>query len=263
MRPTGMQTFLLQAYGLTDVGREREVNEDSMLIDDKHGLYLVCDGMGGHIDGALASQLAVKSVIETVLDNSEATYPQTDPLIRGIENANTAIFEYAQQNPGSRGMGTTAVGIRFDEDHLHVCHVGDSRVYRLRGPGLQLLTRDHSLANLYADRPELEGKMGPPGANVIVRAVGLDTQVQVEHRTIAVEEEDLFLLCCDGLNDLVDDRLIGDIMRSKTSLAEMAQRLVDTANNNGGTDNITVILVAVHEPDGDFLVDGHKTTLGF
>lgn len=261
VRPSGAREFHLQSFGLTDVGREREVNEDAMLVDNLHSLYLVFDGMGGHTHGQLASQLAVESLATTFSD-PDGTHPQIEPLIRGIENANRAIFEHAQSNPESRGMGTTAVGMRFDEDHLHVCHVGDSRLYRLRGPGLQRLTRDHSLANLYADQPELEGQMGPSTSNVIVRALGLDTSVIVDHRVVAVEEDDLFLLCCDGLSDLVDDRNIGDILRSNRPLPEMAATLVDTANHNGGTDNITVILVSVSEFNGGFH-DDDKTTLGF
>ncbi len=253
--------FRLVAVGRTDVGREREVNEDALLVDDKRSLYVVCDGMGGHIDGQLASQMAITAIANTFHD-PEATFPQVEPLIRGIENANLAIFEYAQNNPESHGMGTTAVGVRFDCDQLHICHVGDSRVYRLRGPGLQRITRDHSLANLYADKPELEGKMGPSASNVIVRAVGLDTHVVVDHRVIAVQEDDLFLLCCDGLNDLVDDRIIGDIMRTEMPLEEMAQTLIDTANASGGTDNITVILISAQDFDGGFC-DDDKTTLGF
>ncbi|MBL4634804.1 MAG: serine/threonine-protein phosphatase [Kofleriaceae bacterium] len=262
IQPNGRE-FEIKSYGLTDIGREREVNEDAMLVDNLHSLYLVFDGMGGHTAGQLASQLAMESLAATFVD-SEATHPQVEPLVRGIENANQAIFDHAQEYPETRGMGTTAVGVRFDEDQLHICHVGDSRLYRLRGPGLQRLTRDHSLANLYADKPELEGQMGPSTSNVIVRALGLDFNVEVDHRIVAVEEDDLFLLCCDGLTDLVTDKDIGNIMRSELPLSDMASALVDTANHNGGTDNITVILMLACDADGDdgFSSDG-KTVLGF
>jgi protein phosphatase len=217
--------------------------------------------MGGHTNGQLASQMAVESIVATV-KSPDAINADREELIVGLEQANRAVFAHAKDNPDCRGMGTTAVGIRFDDTRLQVCHVGDSRLYRLRGPGLQLLTRDHSLSNLYADKPELEGRMGPATSNVIVRAIGLEPNVAVEHREVAIQEDDLFLLCCDGLNDLVDDARIADILKSGITLSAMATALVETANHNGGTDNITVILVSIISTDGDF-EDGGKTTLGF
>lgn len=253
--------FVLQVVALTDVGREREVNEDSMYLDPNHEFFLVCDGMGGHTSGQLASQLTVDTVVQTIAASSERDGAR-DILVSGLEQANQAVFAHAEQDPSCRGMGTTAVGIRIDNDRVHVCHVGDSRLYRLRGPSLQQLTRDHSLSNLYADKPELEGRLGPATSNVIVRAIGLEPQVVVEHRTIAIEEDDLFLLCCDGLNDLVDDQIISSILQSDAPLPAMASQLVDTANNNGGTDNITVILVSILNKSGGFQTDD-KTTLGF
>ncbi len=253
--------FGVHVVALTDVGREREVNEDSMHIDKNLEFFLVCDGMGGHTSGQLASQMAVDTIVQTMHTRAEHDGAR-DILAVGLERANQAVYGHAEQNPACRGMGTTAVGIRIDQDRLHVCHVGDSRLYRLRGPSLQQLTRDHSLSNLYADKPELQGRLGPATSNVIVRAIGLEPNVAVEHRTVAIEEDDLFLLCCDGLNDLVDDAIISKILQSDAPLDTMAMQLVDTANNNGGTDNITVILVSILNKAGGFHTDD-KTTLGF
>ena len=252
--------YRIHAAALTDVGRDRDVNEDSLYFDEGLELFLVCDGMGGHTNGQLASQMAVQSIVDTV--SNTASSSDREKLILGLENANKSVFVHASEHPDCRGMGTTAVGIRIDEDLVHVCHVGDSRLYRLRGPALQLLTRDHSLSNLYADNPELVGKMGPATSNVIVRAIGLEPQVAVEYRSIAIEKDDILLLCCDGLNDLVDDAHISEIMRSEANLASKASALVDAANKNGGTDNITVILVSVLDKSGEF-DRGGKTTLGF
>lgn len=232
-----------------------------MYVDPNHEFFLVCDGMGGHTSGQLASQMAVQTVVQTIQEATQRD-SERDVLVMGLEQANQAVFAYAEENPSCRGMGTTAVGIRIDNDRVHVCHVGDSRLYRLRGPSLQLLTRDHSLSNLYADKPELEGRLGPATSNVIVRAIGLEPHVEVEHRTVAIEEDDLFLLCCDGLNDLVDDEIIGNILQSDAPLDAMASTLVETANKNGGTDNITVILVSILNKSGGFHTDD-KTTLGF
>ncbi|MCP4447072.1 MAG: serine/threonine-protein phosphatase [Myxococcales bacterium] len=256
---TSWETFRIHAVGHTDVGRERDVNEDSMYVDPRLDLFLVCDGMGGHASGQLASQMAVRAIVEGVAASPSKS--DIDVLVRSLEAANEGIYNYADANPECRGMGTTAVAMRVDGTRLHVAHVGDSRLYRLRGPSLQQLTRDHSLSNLYADKPELEGRLGPATSNVIVRAIGLEPQVAVEHRTIAIEEYDVFLLCCDGLSDLVDDALIAGIMQTDAPLSVMATQLVDLANKNGGSDNITVILVAVLNKSG-FHAE-YKTTLGF
>lgn len=253
--------YRLHAVALTDVGRDRTVNEDSMFLDHALEIFLVCDGMGGHTNGQLASKMAVQSIVETT-KSAEAIQSDREQLVLGLENANKSLFAHANQNPECHGMGTTALGIRLDHARLQVCHVGDSRLYRLRGPGLQLLTRDHSLSNLYADKPELEGRLGPATSNVIVRAIGLEPQVAVEHRELAIEEDDLFLLCCDGLNDLVDDSRIAAILKSDAPLSVMATQLIDAANNNGGTDNITVILVSILSKNDEFESEG-KTTLGF
>lgn len=251
----------VHAVALTDVGKDRTVNEDSMFLDEKLELFLVCDGMGGHTNGALASQMAVRSIVDTT--KSEAAIQSSqEQLVLGLQAANKSVYSHASNNPDCHGMGTTAVGARIDGNRLQICHVGDSRLYRLRGPSLQLLTRDHSLTNLYADKPELEGRMGPATSNVIVRAIGLEPNVGVEHREVAIEEDDLFLLCCDGLNDLVTDTHIAEILLSDVELPMMATQLVDAANNNGGTDNITVILVSILGQRAEFM-DGGKTTHGF
>ena len=259
---TSSETFRIHAVGHTDVGRERDVNEDCMYVDPRLDLFLVCDGMGGHTSGQLASQMAVRAIVQGVVGAPLSAAEPVEPLVQSLEAANDAIFNHAETNPECRGMGTTAVAIRIEGTRVHIAHVGDSRLYRLRGANLQQLTRDHSLSNLYADKPELEGRLGPATSNVIVRAIGLEPQVAVEHRTIAIEEDDVFLLCCDGLSDLVDDSIISGILQSDAPLFTMATQLVDTANKNGGSDNITVILVSVLNKSGGFHSED-KTQLGF
>jgi len=257
---TSAGKYRVHAIGLTDVGREREVNEDCMYLDPKLDFFLVCDGMGGHINGQLASQMAVRAIVQSV--DAANDDPEGEPLVGAIEAANGAIYEHAEANPDCRGMGTTAVAMRINGSFVQIAHVGDSRLYRLRGPSLQALTRDHSLSNLYADKPELEGRLGPATSNVIVRAVGLEPVVSVEHRTVALEEDDIFLICCDGLTDLVDESRISDVLQSDAPLSAMTTQLVDLANKSGGSDNITVILVSVLNKSGGFHSDD-KTTLGF
>lgn len=233
--------FRLSSAGLTDVGRLRTQNEDSFLRDTETGLYLLCDGMGGHASGAVAARLAV----ETIAQARGQLGAGGEPLAWAIQAANAAIFARSQVDPGCRGMGTTVVGARHEGDGLRVCHVGDSRLYLLRQFVLRQITRDHSLKNLYADHPELSGKLGPAHSNVIVRAVGLHETVEVESQHLALATGDLLLLCSDGLSDMVEDSMIREVLMGTTDLAAMTQELVGAANSQGGADNITVILVRV------------------
>ncbi len=235
----------MRATGRTDVGLQRDVNEDAMYVDDTLGVYLVCDGMGGHASGQVASDIAVRTVANAQKTGDPPPAEGQEPLVAAMKAANAAVYQRAQVDEACRGMGTTAVGIRVEADMLHLCHCGDSRAYLLRGGQLTQLTRDHSLLNLYAERPELAGQLGPATSNVIIRAIGLDTDVEIDHRTIALEHGDVYLLCCDGLTDLVDDWMIREILTSGETLEATAENLVRAANANGGTDNITVIVIAV------------------
>jgi protein phosphatase len=239
--------FDLRAVGRTDVGRQRDQNEDAFYVDDQLGMYLVCDGMGGHASGALASELAIRAIVQTAKTGRPAPADGDEMLVVAIKEANRVISQHAQTDTKCHGMGTTVVGLRAEADLLHVCHVGDSRIYLLRAGEFVQLTRDHSLENLYKDKPELQGKLGPAMSNVIVRAIGLEENVEVDHRTMAMENGDVYLLCCDGLTDLVDDWMIKEIMTSGETLDEVADGLIRAANVNGGTDNITVVLVAIFE----------------
>ena len=239
-----VERFILQSVGRTDVGAQRSHNEDAMYFDDFLGIYVVCDGMGGHASGQVASDIAIRSIVHTA--KTVIPPPGMDGLVAAMHAANDAVYRRACVDPTCHGMGTTAVGIRFEENVVHIAHCGDSRAYLLRGGHLQPITRDHSLKNLYEDRPDLVGTMGPATSNVIIRAVGLDARTEIEHRTMTPQHGDVYLLCCDGLSDLVEDWMIREILTAGESLEQAADSLVRAANNNGGTDNITVILVAAY-----------------
>ncbi len=241
----GAGRFITRAVGRTDVGRQRTANEDAMLVDDELRVYLVCDGMGGHASGQVASEIAVRTVAQALRNADQLAGGDADPLVAALHAANRAVHERSQADPACHNMGTTAVAVRVEDDLMHACHCGDSRLYLLRDGKLSQLTRDHSLVNLYKDKPELEGQMGPAASNVIVRAIGLEDSVEIDHRVVALEDGDVFLLCCDGLTDLVEDWMIREIMTSGDALEVMSENLVRAANVNGGTDNITVVLVAV------------------
>ena len=238
----------IESAGKTDVGLVREKNEDSMLIDPTVGLYVVCDGMGGHVGGQVASQLAVATISE-VIRAPNGVVGDDDKLVAAIKAANRAVFEKAKAEPSLHNMGTTVVGIRQDADLLQLAHVGDSRIYRLRQGKFEQVTRDHSLINLYEENPELAARFGPPNSNVIVRAVGLRDQVDVDHRVIAMEPGDMYLLCCDGLTDMVDDWILKEMLADaeQGSLDEACEALVRAALSNGGVDNTTVILLRIVE----------------
>ena len=241
-RPVPVDRFLLRTVGRTDVGAQRTQNEDAMYFDDFLGLFLVCDGMGGHASGQVASDIAIRTVVHALKTGDPPVAPGIEPLVAALKAANAAVYQRSVADPACHGMGTTGVGLRFEESVVHVCHCGDSRAYLLRQGQFHQLTRDHSLRNLYQDRPDLVGTLGPATSNVIIRAIGLDANVEIEHNVMSPEHGDIFLLCCDGLSDLVDDWMVREIMTSGDSLETIADNLIRAANNNGGTDNITVVL---------------------
>jgi protein phosphatase len=234
--------FRLHHAAATDVGLQRSHNEDAVLTEPELGVFVICDGMGGHASGAVASELAVTTIADALRAHAPG---DPEPLVAAILAANRAVFQRAQEDAECHGMGTTVVGLRFDETRVHVCHVGDSRIYLLRDGELLPITRDHSLINLYADNPELVGKLGPAHANVIVRAVGLHPMVEVDHKAIPVEPDDTFLLCSDGLIDMADEWIMREMLTSGDELDTMAGNLIRVANANGGADNVSVIVVRV------------------
>jgi protein phosphatase len=240
-----------RAIAKSDIGRQRTQNEDACHIDDALQLYLVCDGMGGHAAGQVAAELALETMVHTVhrrLRDAGAPGAGSDePLIEAMHAANQAVRSRSLEDPSCRGMGTTAVGARIAGADLHIAHVGDSRLYLLRDGILQQLTRDHSLSNLYEEHPELAGQLGPPSTHLIVRAIGLDEALEVDHRTISLRRDDLILLCSDGLSDLVDELSLRELLLASSDLAGRVDALIARANANGGTDNVTVVLVAVED----------------
>jgi protein phosphatase len=240
----------------TNVGMKRTHNEDNFSILEKHGLYLVADGMGGHASGEVASRIALeamKEFFEATATDTDKTWPykmdrtkgyEENRLIVGIKLANLRIFEAAQRDARQRGMGTTIVTLFALEDGVYVAHVGDSRCYRIRGGAIEQITEDHSLLNDYIKMKRLtpEEIANFPHKNVIVRALGMKDTVKVDTRYETPLANDLFLLCSDGLSGPVSDEEILAICASSASLKTAASRLIARANENGGPDNITVVL---------------------
>ena len=242
--------------GLTDVGRKRNHNEDSFLVDEELQLFVVADGMGGHAGGGTASRLAVETIdremraAKTAPDHPfDSNSPlQDSPLpeyLRGaVEKACFEIFKAAQEDPRLAGMGTTTIALCVHGEHALFAHVGDSRAYLVRGDLIQQISEDHSLVNeqIKAGMITPEEAKHSRYKNIITRSVGFEEEVQVDVMGIVTEPGDFFILCSDGLANLVDDKEIREVV-SSGSLEDAPKKLIELANERGGDDNITVIVV--------------------
>jgi protein phosphatase len=246
----------IEVAGQTDVGRKRAHNEDNFAVFSHLGLYIVADGMGGHASGEVASKMAIDTMsqfFETTSQDPERTWPykmdrskgyEENRLVCGIKLSNLRIFESAQKNSKQRGMGTTIVSLFAVEDGIYICHVGDSRVYRVRNGKIEQLTEDHSLLNDYKKMKRLspEEIEAFPHKNVIVRALGMKDTVKVDTRFELPQEGDTMLLCSDGLAGPVSDEEMLDIVQRAPDLPSAAAQLIAQANAAGGPDNITCVL---------------------
>lgn len=256
------------AAGRTDVGLLRDHNEDSFALLDSHGLFLVADGMGGHRAGEVASQLATATVT-AFFDSTmreDATWPfHYDPtlsveenrLITSIKVANRSIYEQGARAADHRGMGTTFVGLLFARQagRVFVGHVGDSRCYRVRGGEITLLTQDHSLVNEYIrtmpDLPAAQRDELP--RNVITRALGMNDVVLVDLLADAAREDDIYVLCSDGLSGMISDGEILDVVTRHEDPDVACRALIAMANDHGGEDNITAVVLRFVDGEKEFV----------
>lgn len=251
-----MRIVRIEVAGQTDVGRKRAHNEDSFAVYSEHGLYMVADGMGGHASGEVASRMAIETMRDFFMQTAQdpdKTWPykmdrskdyDENRLITAIMLSNLRIYQTAKENPKQRGMGTTLAVVFVVDEGMYIAHVGDSRVYRIRGGRMTQLTEDHSLLNDYKKMKNLseEEIEAFPHKNVIVRALGMKDTVKVDTRFEQPEPGDIILLCSDGLAGPVSDEEIHHVVATSPDLSTAAQRLIDSANENGGPDNITAVL---------------------
>ncbi|HTO71671.1 MAG TPA: PP2C family serine/threonine-protein phosphatase [Myxococcota bacterium] len=230
----------------TDPGLKRPVNEDFFAVDDKRGVFVVADGLGGHVAGRRASELGVGVFLETL-----ARDPEDAPLAlmrEAFTRANAAIRELANREPQLRGMGTTLAALWLRGDEALVAHAGDSRLYLFRTGGLHALTIDHSLVGERVARGELtlEQARIHPSRHVITRAVGVLEAVDPDVASLRPRPGDVFMICSDGISaQLTDDEIRDCLVECGAELPRASRELVDMANARGGDDNATVILVAV------------------
>ncbi len=251
----------IRAVGASDVGRKRDNNQDSFLVDEDLRLFVVADGMGGHAGGGTASRVAVETIQAELRRSGERlpesfarespleTSPLPDVLRESVEAACLAIFEQAKGNPELSGMGTTATVLLLHGMNAFVAHVGDSRIYLVRDRAIHQISEDHSLVNEQIKA----GVLTPDEArhsqfkNVITRSVGFEEDVLVDLLGLTVATGDTFLICCDGLSNLVLDSEIGAVVQ-EGPIDDVPLKLIALANDRGGDDNITVVSVRIEGP---------------
>lgn len=248
----------ISVFGMTDVGNRREKNEDSYIINTEHNLYVVADGMGGHLGGEIASKLAVatiEKVLTSVLHDPEMTL-QADLEIKpgdycaylqyAIGVASSRIFYRAANDPSLHGMGTTVVAIMFNGGKAYIGHVGDSRCYVVRDGRIRQLTQDHSLVGeqLRAGVISAAEVKNHKLKNIITRSVGFQNDVDVDIIVRPIKKGDKFVICSDGLTNMVSNDVLLEIVNERGP-REACMELIERANLNGGDDNITVIMTEV------------------
>jgi serine/threonine protein phosphatase PrpC len=247
---------------LTDVGKVRDHNEDAIAAQPDVGLWVLADGMGGYNAGEVASGIAVKTIVDLVADacrrekrndiEPESGFMrQTIALRDAVMRANKIINQTAQSQPQCEGMGTTLVACLFYDNRASIAHVGDSRLYRMRDNKFEQITMDHSLLQELVDRGfySPEEAQRSTNRNYVTRALGVEASVDVEVQEVEVRKGDYFLLCSDGLPDMVEDEDIHlTISTFDKDVNTIGEQLIKLTNDNGGRDNVSVVLVHVVEP---------------
>ncbi len=251
------------AHGATDVGRKRSQNEDYFLVNPEVNLYILADGMGGHSGGEFASRMAVQTIEEvmkgltsdpeaTVISGVNSDEAQCEDQLRyAIQIASKKIFDRATYDPALKGMGTTTVLTLFDGGKAYIANVGDSRAYLFHGPKMKQVTTDHSLVNeqLKAGLITKSEIKNHKLKNIITRSVGYQEEVEIDLKTLDVQTGDKILLCSDGLSNMLSDETIEKIVQHHP-IKEACEKLIQSANEAGGDDNITVLLMIVTNPTG-------------
>ena len=241
---------------LTDVGKVRTIDEDSILAADlsfginseseKFLLLAVADGMGGHAKGEEASKIALNTLTKTIIPELFGNTSFTDLLENGIKNANQEILEYTVKNPESSGMGTTTVCALVKGNNIHLANVGDSRAYVISDDGIRRVTKDHSYVQSLIDEGQIteEEARDHPQKNVITKAVGIMGSVEPDTMKLTLDDDESLLLCCDGVIAHLTDEDIHKIICNENNPQNACQQIVDLANQRGGSDNISLIILS-------------------
>lgn len=243
---------MLKTFSMTDIGRKRKLNQDFVYscetpIGNLPNLFVVADGMGGHNAGDFASKHTVEVIVQTISDAAEAEPVRV--IKQAIQNANSSIRRKSEEEEALRGMGTTVVVATIIGECLYVANVGDSRLY-IMDHEIRQITRDHSLVEEMVRIGEIdrESARTHPDKNIITRAIGAAEEIEIDFFEIDLKKEDTILMCTDGLTNMLEDSDIRKIMKGQRDVAGKAEELIKGANNNGGKDNIGVIII---EPFAD------------
>lgn len=238
---------MLKTFSITDVGRERKLNQDYIFtseipVGQLANLFIVADGMGGHNAGDYASKYTVETIVEEIERSKEEAPVRV--LERAIQSANTHIRKKSMENAGLSGMGTTVVAATIRDDQMCVANVGDSRLYVVNQE-IRQITEDHSLVEEMVRMGGIkrEQARSHPKKNIITRAIGAEDELEIDFFQVTLKKGDLILLCSDGLTNMIEDEEIRMILQGQRDIVEKAQALVAAANDNGGRDNIAVILI--------------------
>lgn len=245
-RPHGWVRVRMRVSVATDTGKVRQRNEDSYVVDTVRGLFAVCDGMGGHRGGDVASRLAVRNIHAWIKDNPPGS--SITPLEGAIQHANRMVWEESQKDAELKDMGTTATAALIWENRLFIGHVGDSALYLIRNQQIDKLTRDHTLAEQMVSKGLITGEESRNSAynHILTRAIGIAPRVEIDSCQIPLAYGDVILICSDGLSDLLTPQQMLEIYRQNPGdLNKIAEELVQTALSRGGHDNITLILLLI------------------
>jgi serine/threonine protein phosphatase PrpC len=240
---------VLKTFSITDIGRKRKVNQDYIYTSEKPvgnlpNVFIVADGMGGHRAGDYASRLCVETMVQSLEKSAHKT--PVSLFEEAVTAANKAVFEESASHVEYEGMGTTVVACTLEENTLYIANIGDSRLYLIRD-GIEQITDDHSLVEEMVKQgniTESEARIHPQ-KNIITRALGINEEVQADFFEIDVEQGDVIMLCSDGLSNMIEDEDMEYIVKNSDTLQTAAESLVARANENGGNDNITVVLAEV------------------
>lgn len=249
--------FRIQCYGATDKGRRRAHNEDTFVCNPDQSMFLVADGMGGEKYGEVASRLTADTFIQLMTPfvvDEDTTLPfehtgdgdyLLETLRHALDGTNQAVIDFVETNPSHKGMGSTLTAVVCQSEKLYVAHVGDSRLYRLRQEKLEQLTEDHSKVQELINKKIItqEEARNHPQKHIITQCIGRKKRLKPDCMVQSMEENDLYLICSDGLTDMLKDEDIRAILMQSTDLGEIGQMLIDAANRMGGKDNITVVLL--------------------
>ncbi len=243
---------MIKTFSITDIGKKRTMNQDYVYSSENPvgglpNLFIVADGMGGHNGGDFASEYAARTVTETIAESDLSEFSLA--MVKAIAKANSLIRRKGAENPDLYGMGTTMVAASIKDDILHVANIGDSRLYVI-GDSIRQITTDHSYVEEMVRMGSLdrESARTHPKKNIITRAIGADDDVIPDFFTVKLKPEETVLMCSDGLTNMLEDEEIRMIINGSRDIVEQAEELVKAANNNGGKDNIAVILI---EPFGE------------